>query len=397
MADLHISLGSTTSSVTTTTLLNHLERIHSLYIGKKADLVHALEALKGLRYRNSRLTRLDIQLGGPFHLANSSASSIAIRQFDWEVLPLPNLTHLSLGHIFLPFPITVSCLLLTLQDMPNLESFKLCSDIIAPTHHSAPLGSVLLEIVRLLRLSSFQIRCQTTHHQVIYLLDHLRLPQLIRLGIECHSQDNMHSHKDSDYTSFMRAIMSTISSGDFSTCDMLVVCFDQWFHLIPREHSGPPRGLTIDFIEFVGFDDSDQNFTLEVLTALKDQILSRLVRLDLADSSLSADIFHLFGRLPSVDSIEIEPEHITTLTKALSIPACQPPDTPLQVLPKLEEITLAHSRSIGNPQTIQAFCDALKMRYQFGTPIRKSYVDSFCVSKNSVLRLLGEIGVEVNS
>ncbi|KAF5325383.1 hypothetical protein D9619_010059 [Psilocybe cf. subviscida] len=397
MADLHINIGPKTSPTTLTALLSNIGRFHTLYMVEHADFVHAMGVLKSLRRQISRLQQLEIYFLDGFLRETSSASSIALRQFDWEVLPLPNLTHLSLQAILLPSPISVQYLLQTLHDMPNLKSLKLCSDIIA--HHHSPLASNHLKGFQLPHLLSFQIRWRVTHHQVIYLLSYLHLPRLSYLNISCISNEDMHADGDSDCSSFMRAALFTVSSGDFSTCDTLVLCSDHWFHLIPRQYSGSfkflSKGLVINFSDYAGFNASTQHFTLEVVAALNDQILSHLVKLELYDSQPPVDeILRLFGRLPNLECIEIDPSDIVTLIKGLSIPLDHPPRTPLRIFPKLKEITLTYVRR-ADPQMIQAFCDSLKARYHFGAPIQKLFVDTSSVLESSVLHSLEEIGVEV--
>jgi hypothetical protein len=403
LADLHIHLDNETSIQTATAILDHIGRIRSLRIDQDTQaLENTQNLLLGLNLPASRLEKLeftsDEEPSNPKFLlsidlrrlmAQLRSLRLARIRYDWNILPLPNLTHLALDcYTRLVAPISSKELVETLCQMQQLESFSISLSNILREGSSSIDDNGFASLPRLFHLSVLY----EVPDDLNYVLSHLSLPRLSYMTI---TSDIVTHDIGTDYSRTIEAIGTLINNGNFGAelrflslrhAAFMLSCFDErkCVNPLPRVRLCLPHPFLQEVTHLI------QEVPPGVINMIQGK-LSYLVHAEISVVSNAQDVLRLLGKLPALKSIGIHNGLVAQLTSAVTIPSGGQPDT-LPPFPKLESITWY--RISGSSTELLRFRECLILRRNHGLPIKEMQLTGkVCIPQSEVELLSKVVGI----
>lgn len=389
-AVVDVEITNRTSLTTVVDLCNHIGRFRVLDIqqSEAPSLRRTLECLLDSHQEFSRLEALSIwpQISGteslvipaiPFHQSRTVHTIQFINiNFDWNMFPCPNLTALILLNNHHTRQIPADHLLLILSQMPNLKNIQLDVDPILL--RDIPVSSN--SVVRLPLLLRLELRAVPVS-LAQYLLSHLRLPSLKVIAISfLQSPERAYNN----HSGIEQAVSSIIRNGKSGLLNRLSVDYDGF----QIEQDWDTRTVWGDQTAIGFYNLLGHNTSANTLLHFKfmHSILRRLHQLTLG-CDVSLDLFVLLQLceiMISVEKIVVAggPTALPTLIKAFE--ARQSPD---MLFPELKTIQLENYDFDDNIEILQALCDILIKRKEYGLPVHKVYVPECDISRDNLNRL----------
>ncbi|KAF5330508.1 hypothetical protein D9619_005214 [Psilocybe cf. subviscida] len=423
-ADLNIYIGSNTAITTIKPVLNCIGRIKDLTIILGIELMGSvLSLLVEGDQQASRLRKLTLECESDepwdarpmFGLSATVFCQFRLLRelniyntiFDWNVLPLPNLVDLDLRQITFPARMPIHQLLDTLRQMPHLENLAipLSQSSLLPPSTTEMHANAQVTLSRLTRLTMVDSHTYTDY--IGWFLSKMTLPRLCFLWMNWEpplsriAPNNYHSVSPQT----IQVIASSVRGGEFDTFSSLHLSRKSLFlqpRYIARSYN---RHSSVRFaIQEPPHHDAARLFvqiSMDILL-LCHASLSRLVKLVLWEEVLLTfdELFRLSTILPSIRELEIAYSSTTALAFIgilASSPSRPPADT--ETVTPFSRLNLLHFCRVdfaSNPSLLEALCDSLMLRYEYGVAIPKLALED-CQISSGKFALLEEIVVDVES
>ncbi|KAF5330999.1 hypothetical protein D9619_005222 [Psilocybe cf. subviscida] len=311
--------------------------------------------------------------------------------FDWNFLPVENLTHLWLEDAEFGV-ITIQRLIEILRQMPLLEGLSLPSS--AKTLSCPPTSATFREKVTLPRLCHLNAKEFILDH-ILYFVSHTALPRLCGMEMKLMNLQAPMEYSDfvcQFYPTILQAIVCVMADGQFGTFEGITIkptylnlCMSEAMSQ-ERPHGTddfwwPPKSphIGLSFPTKGKWEEGDVHLCAKLPLDILDACpinCSRFLHLDIGIFLTPEEFRQLFGR-PSCSSLQtisttIAPSLINTLASVLAPQQSSMP--PVIPFPHLTSIFFAgdHGDFATCPeQVIEAFCDCLILRRQHGYPLPK--------------------------
>lgn len=233
---LDILIDDKTSESVLVPVLNEMQRVRSLVLRSRSTtfMDYVQELAQSLGHEASSLKVMDISKmiwvdwdDSVFTLPASTFGSasqlctlkLSLINFEWQMLPLPNLTTLSLRSMKMSSDLSWKEFLQTLAEMPLLKVIDVSFRELR-LHTPAS----LVKPIRLAHLYQLIIT-GATHVEMSYFLARMVLPRVRLAQINCSHGDPA---PDDDYTTIIHALSSLITNGRFPVFDHINISHDEF-------------------------------------------------------------------------------------------------------------------------------------------------------------------------
>jgi hypothetical protein len=396
---LDIRFDSRTSTATAIAVMKHIQRVQTLNMGlvQVDSLIYMQKKLQGLDCKASNLKELFISPKlstlGRFRLSASTfrcpvlLEKLRLRflDFDWTMLPLPNLTTLSLTQITISVELSWENFLRTLAAMPLLETIQI--NFLEIRLHTP---STSAEMVTLPHLSELKIS-GASDTQIRYFATKVTLPLLDRAQLICTTDES-----NDDHLPTVQALSCLIEEGNFDTLDTMLLGHGNFALSQQSDHSN--KEFAFSYRQCIRTEQEAVNIIMNTvlrMASLNCGGISTLVRASLCGygTPIDNDIVDLFAGLPLLESITLCDEMAMPFIERLFIPTYTPatgniPFANLKVISFYEQEETQFCSEL-----FHKLLDCLVQRCEYGAPIQELLVSWTLAEKE--LRTLREIVVDV--